>query len=85
MKEHIFKKRSAFHNVIKLCNERIQATNKSVASFRILREFLKKKVKSDLPKAEVLKVKEILPIRTGRNAPRNIKRKSVACFIYRFD
>lgn len=54
-------------------------------AFHILREFLNKKGRKNLPDVESLIAKEILPIRPGRSDPRKVKPKSAVCFIYRFD
>ena len=54
-------------------------------AFHILREFLNKKGRKNLPDVESLIAKEILPIRPGRTDPRKVKPKSAVCFIYRFD
>ena len=54
-------------------------------AFHILREFLNKKGRKNLPDVESLIAKEILPIRPGRSDPRKVKPKSVVCFTYRFD
>ena len=54
-------------------------------AFHIVREFLNKKGRMNLPDVESLIAKEILPIRPGRSDPRKVKPKSAVCFIYRFD
>lgn len=53
-------------------------------AFHIVRKFLRKK--SGIPlDVESLIAKELLPIRPNRSNNRNLKRKDVVCFNYRFD
>lgn len=53
-------------------------------SFRIIREFLKRKTGGSPPVDDLI-AKEILPIRPGRSDPRNVKPKHIVCFNYRYD
>ena len=53
-------------------------------SFRIIREFLKRKTGGNPPVDDLI-VKEILPIRPGRSNIRHVKPKHVVCFNYRYD
>lgn len=56
-----------------------------VRAYHMIRDYLKKKGRTDLPNIEELLAKEILPVRHNRQNERKIKPKNAIGFNYRYD